>query len=825
MCSVSSHSFSHVCKERHVKESWSVNRTMATGGVARLTLVQICLACCMFLENCNLFKSESTLSQVLDSRELYPYRAYKDVQIFHYTVPHQVSFASWEFEANGSTYCSPKPISVFLQFGSYPVINPQNESFPDNFFFHRKDLYHVTMLTNSDPVLLNVTCPTPGDWFVVAFMTENSQKIVQKGLYHSCQAWFSSSLSLNLENSITTLYPGTSLLQHMTSDQFYRFFTPKNTWSVRVSISNCKTEQELTENECSLMVMARALALPSSYLLPDVSRTTIIDCSELEPKVDCALEMIPIEDDWNYILISLVSNSSAEFTIRVEIAVCEDNKEDMNQELVPTVHHENIRSIPSVLNWDNKTLSELNLETEAFTAAPFLHKSSHHPIIHYSNIKASCWDEVPLVRYTLQNLAFKYDVFPGNNSSVPAQIYVSTEVPTLMRFDVFPLQDIGGTLALKLALPATEDERTNDFSVEACVEYGLRPILTPSGACLTQMSVLVNSSSWYTRLKTLMIPYPQAGSWYISLLSRCYLEERNNNASNTLDVTCNSSKIPVIVQISSLPCILGKCGDHGKCYQYISGGFIFSTCVCSAGWQGWGCTDSRHALSYGQLLQAVLLLTLSNIFFIPAIVLAFYRHYYIEGIVFFLTMSSSMFYHACDTEIKTFCLMRLSLLQYCDFYLAVLALWVTLIAMANLSETLRSFAHMGGAVGIAIAVEYDRTGLWTFVIPAAVGFCILSVSWVYHCRQQHSCYPKMKTWFLCILPGALFAAGGVVLFAILETQNNYTYVHSAWHATMALSVLFLLPKERETKASTVVQLGWKLHGSLRYLEDNQMDEL
>ncbi|XP_046866091.1 uncharacterized protein LOC26529325 [Drosophila willistoni] len=51
---------------------------------------------------------------------------------------------------------------------------------------------------------------------------------------------------------------------------------------------------------------------------------------------------------------------------------------------------------------------------------------------------------------------------------------------------------------------------------------------------------------------------------------------------------CNTS---VIFSISSSPCVAGRCGRYGRCFHYMSGGFVFSTCVCTKGYRGWDCTE------------------------------------------------------------------------------------------------------------------------------------------------------------------------------------------------------------------------------------------
>lgn len=48
-------------------------------------------------------------------------------------------------------------------------------------------------------------------------------------------------------------------------------------------------------------------------------------------------------------------------------------------------------------------------------------------------------------------------------------------------------------------------------------------------------------------------------------------------------VECPNSTMPLFFSVVSSACVYGGCGTLGKCTQYISGGFLFSTCVCQAG--------------------------------------------------------------------------------------------------------------------------------------------------------------------------------------------------------------------------------------------------
>nr|CAD7423181.1 unnamed protein product [Timema monikensis] len=129
---------------------------------------------------------------------------------------------------------------------------------------------------------------------------------------------------------------------------------------------------------------------------------------------------------------------------------------------------------------------------------------------------------------------------------------------------------------------------------------------------------------------------------------------------------------------------------------------------------GWGCTDDSEATPESRLLLTTLLLTLSNIFFLPAILVALQHHLFTEAIV----------------------------LQFCDFFCSILAFWVTLIAIAGIPPHITSSLHMVAA------------------------WCIRSF-------QQGSCIQLHYSLLLCRLPGILLAGLGLVLFAFIETQDNY----------------------------------------------------
>uniref|UniRef100_A0ABM0MUJ1 Transmembrane protein 8B-like n=1 Tax=Saccoglossus kowalevskii TaxID=10224 RepID=A0ABM0MUJ1_SACKO len=278
------------------------------------------------------------------------------------------------------------------------------------------------------------------------------------------------------------------------------------------------------------------------------------------------------------------------------------------------------------------------------------------------------------------------------------------------------------------------------------------------------------------------IPYPEPGIWYI-----------------TMDLYECSDDKQVSLQVNMHPCIL-NCNGKGDCKEYFSGQLLFATCVCKYNYRGWACTDDTYAHDESFLLLQTLLLSLSNLFFIPAIILSAYRLLFIESLVYFYTMFFSSFYHACDSS-GEFCIMDYDTLQYCDFHASVCAFWVTLIAMTKFKLYARSFLHVLGILVLVVLTKYDRFSLWIFVVPVVTGLVLIGGSWINECYTKRHCFPHIQRILFCIIPGIFTAATGLVLYSFVETDFNYYYIHSIWHVIIVVSILFLLPGKSKSKLS------------------------
>ncbi|KYO36176.1 transmembrane protein 8B isoform B [Alligator mississippiensis] len=214
-----------------------------------------------------------------------------------------------------------------------------------------------------------------------------------------------------------------------------------------------------------------------------------------------------------------------------------------------------------------------------------------------------------------------------------------------------------------------------------------------------------------------------------------------------------------------------------------------------AGWNGWGCTDNAEAFSYGFQLLSTLLLCLSNLMFVPPVAIALRSHYLLEASVYIFTMFFSTFYHACDQPgIVVFCIMEYDVLQFCDFLGSLMSVWVTVIAMARLQPVVKQVLYLLGAMLLSMALQLDRHGLWNLLGPSLFALGIMAIAWTARSIRRRHCYPPTwKRWAFYLCPGALIAAAAVLLYAFVETEENYFYIHSIWHMLIAGSVGFLLP--------------------------------
>ncbi|XP_075678918.1 uncharacterized protein LOC113790952 isoform X2 [Dermatophagoides pteronyssinus] len=401
-----------------------------------------------------------------------------------------------------------------------------------------------------------------------------------------------------------------------------------------------------------------------------------------------------------------------------------------------------------------------------------------------------------------------------SNSNQSDFIEIDNDRFALFNFTIIPQYDIGGNLQIDFAISPWTNHNDTHQNVTAilCLTHNRLPPLSLSSngirfdehcyGHLVSNTSQTNFTTMGSSLQSLVVPYPQSGTWFISILVRCYssndddIDDDFNSLMNT-DFSTTScdylNKTSIMIDIHSSACLNNRCLNNGKCQQYLNVGLLYSTCSCRAGWKGLICNDGSEALSSQKLLTNFLLLTISNAAFLPAIVLAAFRHYFTESTIYFITMISSALYHACDSDFsQSYCVLSVSLLQFADFYTAILSFFVTLLTLACLSPRCKSFFHLMGAISIALITQNDRTSLWTFVIPAGLGTLLMFCCWCSRCCRK-SCYPPVRCWIFSICPALILTIIGLIIYAFLETQDNYPITHSIWHCVVALALFLAIP--------------------------------
>ncbi|XP_063987375.1 transmembrane protein 8B [Diachasmimorpha longicaudata] len=412
-------------------------------------------------------------------------------------------------------------------------------------------------------------------------------------------------------------------------------------------------------------------------------------------------------------------------------------------------------------------------------------------------------NEIDLVRKTLPEFfTFDYEFF-SENSTTATPVNISSSGLTVLSFKIGSVYDIGGTLSIGIKLL----NESRDIVVVGCISLGTYPIITENGSCSISTST-VPGDLWInsTTPQFLHIPFPEPGTWHLTLKSFRIPSNCTCIPCTPSSCSCNCMHpTPTAIEssIGSSPCIEGKCSSNGKCTTYLhSGGFAFSACHCYGGYRGFDCADDTYVLTGGRILVRFLMLTLSNLAFIASVYIAFKREYYTEAIVYGAVMFFSTFYHACESgeDVMGVCITKLSILQFCDFYNALLSIWVTLVAMASFGAKVTSFCQISGAIVLAFAAELDRTALWVFLLPAVTGFGLIGFSWGSRCRRQRNLgYPASRYKNIYLPAGLGIVSLGLICYAFLQTRRNYHIVHSFWHICVALGVVLLLPKRKHMK--------------------------
>ena len=377
----------------------------------------------------------------------------------------------------------------------------------------------------------------------------------------------------------------------------------------------------------------------------------------------------------------------------------------------------------------------------------------------------------------------KWNLFDVQYVATHSGLNVTRGANKTVGWHVYPLTDSGGSLYVHLkALTSDGGNTTTTTSTAANEHISVFVCLSNS---LTENRSCGGGHSWWIEsfngTKEWFVPYPVAGEWFM----RVHFDD---GAADVIELHLD-------VRIVSCVESCHQERSQGECRLYQHDEVLFSACNCKAGWRGIACTDGAEALDYTEQLLRTLLLTTSNLMFLPCMLLAASRRFYAESLVYFYVFFMSSFYHACDQPgVVVYCLLPYDTLQFCDFFASIAAIWFTLVLVARTDfPKVDSWLASAGFLVIATLVSYDRFSLWSFTVPLLLAMAVVLASWVRRCRSSGAMYPTKKVALYSLVPGLVFAAGGFTMYAFVETKDNYFYTHSVWHVCMAISVLFVMP--------------------------------
>ncbi|XP_062999236.1 post-GPI attachment to proteins factor 6 [Elgaria multicarinata webbii] len=690
------------------------------------------------------------------SQKLSFYRWYGNAKVFRFRVPEDTVLLRWLLQASqgrGPECGSSTRVTIHIRYGAPPVINPLGTQFPVNTsvrLSYSKTLTLATALQNS--TFVNLTSPAAGDWFIAAHLPEATDKIAVKGFSTPCTYLFQPDMFVLRIVDMAVLEPNVPMRQTVTwptRPLHAKVFVPAYSATLRLELGSC------TANASTACAVRLTLG---SATLPPASQK-VLNCSGA-----CSLLLAsPPWEKWLRIVVESLRGpgASTSFELTASFTACKPGSTGSFVRFYRSLNRSQEMALPG---------GKPNATLEAVPAASGPNGSGQG---------SSCLRSQPVIREDLDVVSVQFRVLDGPNVTVQA------DPPTLLLLNLNSGMDNGGTLVLNLALNKTSPGLGN-ATVWACLSAA-SPVLSPNASwgCRTAFSqgYLLNVTTSSTEA-SLVVPYPESGYWFLSLQLIC---PQNPEA-------CEKARAQVAVLAYLSPCF-DDCGTYGQCSLMRRQGYLYAGCSCKAGWSGWSCTDGTRGQSVGTQTLATLLLTLSNLLFLPAIAVALHRYHLVEASVYTFTMFFSTFYHACDQPgVVVLCIMDYDTLQFCDFLGSVVSIWVTILCMARVKKILKYVLFVLGTLFIALSLHLDRRGVWNMMGPCLVALLIMATVWVYRGVSRRHCYPpSWKRWAFFLSPGISLALVAIMVYAFMETTENYYYTHSIWHILVATSVVFLLP--------------------------------
>lgn len=769
-----------------------------------------------------LFKMSDSMGTLPDASQegiLEQFDSYASMAVFHFSVPPEVTRATWEFATfQEFPNCPTREANIVIQHGSLPVFSPDNSSFPESFYLKRTALSKLKVNSKHNPTdteVLPVYNPLPGTWFAVAYLSPFEE---QHGLWLKCRYSVGSVALWTKADSVELILPGVARQSFLTRRHFsyFKFFVHGDIDAFKLVISNCQVQvrhprPRINPDSCIDFIDIRPRALPFHAL---DSETAIFNLTSEGNAT--FFEKRPVQGTTYYLII--VSNGEVSFDVDLSFIDCGEvglygkqqrdwfiserglmwsDKYNASQPKEPINGFQLFSARPG-----SKILQPFNVSTSSDES--FKNVWTKDEVMSLDNTCVSTFD----FNRIDSNTEFTTNYILQGKSWYTNWLTVLEDTPLVTRFDTLDFLDIGGFVNINFIM---DEGKVNNYmyqSIQACLSKDRVPDIDN---CDQEATISVSDKDNSTLQALTVIPYPEPGKWHIGFRTKCYLRE--NNAHLPCPRSLKASMVSVNIHLQ--PCDYrpqrDTCGRHGVCAKSTKGMFRYSACTCLSGYKGWTCDDDSEARGTTNYLAKTLLLTLTNLAFLPATFLAAFYGLYTESLMYLATVIFSSLYHVCDQEafsstlpfvIEKACMdlyVNREVLQFCDFFSAILAFWITIISLAKLPHRIVNFLNLWGVLLVAFLVQYNRTGMLVFAVPIPLGILILLITFGVKSFKRRRPYRPSQRCVLVFVPALILAVTGFCLVGFVETSINYAYVHSTWHVLMGLSLLLLIPQCRGKK--------------------------
>ncbi|CAH2242992.1 jg19435 [Pararge aegeria aegeria] len=549
--------------------------------------------------------------------DVFMYRSYRTVAVVFYPVTNDLSDARFTFQCeelhlNNIGSCSPKEVVIHLKQGSYPAVNPDGYNFPKTFVnpvLREEPIHTIELLSNGTNLTYSIPNPKPGIWYALAYIKwqdPRAQKVEQQGLVADCHTIWYTDLQHKVEESSVLINCYTSLnVNYATLPALYKCKAKDNIEPIILELNVINTT--ISSANITVRVQSESPPTKDDYLIycafdPTLNNTQIINFHTHPTAM-------------HFIYLDIIEGNTS------DIANCE------SYDLKNFEENQN-RSLTDLMRDD----------TDRF-------------------------------------FTFAYGLPTTDLLDMTSLVNVTSSEIRVLRFDVNQFIDIGGSLVIEASLLMsagyyggykrellkgsllgfTEDNQF--FKVVVCLSVGHASIPLQSGQCrfndrVTQALFVLNSTDSDSIYDKIIIPYPEAGLWYVTIRLFCdsvvcpcptsidgtkyYVQTEKgdedfstfSNVTRNGETDCNAT---VLLSLTSGSCISGKCSNNGNCALNTFSGLVMSYCSCSAGYGGWDCSDDSRVDSHAYMLVSIFLLTLSNLLFLFSIYVATIRLYYVAN--------------------------------------------------------------------------------------------------------------------------------------------------------------------------------------------------